>query len=209
MAARLRVAILSNTHFSKTGAASKSRALHRIIGSIAFVGAPRAVYAIVQDPADDRRRLMLCVKNNIAATPRGLAYTLEQAVAGYEDDGQVIHATRVVWAAEPVEMTADEAIVASEAALRGSAITEPPELEEAKSFLQGLLANGPMAPDAIMEEARRAGISTATLRRAKTALGVVSRPDKVGGVVRGWNWHLPTRCSPSPDAHVTGGEHVA
>jgi RecA-family ATPase len=38
MAERTRTAILSVTHFSKMGAATTTKALHRFIGSIAFVG---------------------------------------------------------------------------------------------------------------------------------------------------------------------------
>ena len=37
MAERMRVAVLSVTHFSKSGAANTTKALHRFIGSIAFV----------------------------------------------------------------------------------------------------------------------------------------------------------------------------
>ena len=42
IAERTRIAILSVTHFSKAGAGSTTKALHRFIGSIAFTGAPRA-----------------------------------------------------------------------------------------------------------------------------------------------------------------------
>ena len=49
MAERLKVAILSITHFSKSGSGNTSKALHRFIGSIAFVGAPRAAFAVIED----------------------------------------------------------------------------------------------------------------------------------------------------------------
>ena len=49
MAERCRVAVLTITHFSKTGAANTTKALHRFIGSIAFTGAPRAAFAVVED----------------------------------------------------------------------------------------------------------------------------------------------------------------
>jgi RecA-family ATPase len=194
MASRLRVAILSNTHFSKAGAANKSRALHRFIGSIAFVGAPRAAFAIIQDSADETRRLMLHVKNNIAPKQQGLAYTLEEAVAGYTGDREAVFATRIVWAAEPVETTADEAIAATEASLRANAAPAAPDREEAKRLLQDLLANGKaMSPEEIQAEAKEAGISWATVRRAKSDLGVVSERQTIEGkgAVGPWQWRLP------------------
>ena len=47
MADRARVAILSITHFSKSGANNTTKALHKFIGSIAFTGAPRAAFAVI------------------------------------------------------------------------------------------------------------------------------------------------------------------
>jgi len=61
----------------------------------------------------------------------------------------------------------------------------PSALEEAATFLQDLLANGPVKADVIFEEAEKAGIASATLRRAKTALGVDSY--KEGSA---WFWFL-------------------
>jgi putative DNA primase/helicase len=71
MAERTRVAILSVTHFSKGGANSTSKALHRFIGSIAFIGAPRAAFAVIEDAEDEGRRLFLHAKNNLASPPQG------------------------------------------------------------------------------------------------------------------------------------------
>src|SRR4029450_5688429 len=57
MAERTNVAVLSITHFSKAGAATGAKALHRFIGSIAFVGAPRVAFALI---ADGRMRSGAC-----------------------------------------------------------------------------------------------------------------------------------------------------
>jgi hypothetical protein len=59
------------------------RAIYRFVGSIAFVGAARTGFAVVKDPDDDARRLVLPVKSNVGAMPSGLAYRLEQVVVGY------------------------------------------------------------------------------------------------------------------------------
>jgi len=73
--------VLTNGHFSKAGAANKSRASHRFIGSIAFVALPRIAFAVVMDPEDKDWPLVLHVRNNIAEAAPGLAYRLVQSLA--------------------------------------------------------------------------------------------------------------------------------
>ena len=65
---RMRVAVLSITHFSKGGANTTTKALHRFIGSIAFIGAPRIAQVIIED-TDNDRRLLLHAKNNLGLAP--------------------------------------------------------------------------------------------------------------------------------------------
>jgi len=55
MAEGARVAVLSVTHFSKAGANTTAKALHRFIGSIAFTGAPRAAFAVIEDTEHEGR----------------------------------------------------------------------------------------------------------------------------------------------------------
>ena len=82
MAERTRVAVLSVTHFSKAGAGTNAKAIHRFIGSIAFVGAPRMAFIVIEDPEDESRRLFLHAKNNLAPPPPGLAFRLKQTIVG-------------------------------------------------------------------------------------------------------------------------------
>ena len=49
LAERQRVVLLSVTHFSKGGSGQGVRALHKIIGSISFVAAPRFAFAVMED----------------------------------------------------------------------------------------------------------------------------------------------------------------
>lgn len=83
-------------------------------------------------------------------------------------------------------MTADEAL----AAVAGG-VEEHGALAEAKSFLIDLLTAGPLPRKELEKAADGAGISDKTLRRAKTALGVVA--ERTGGLAGEgkWTWRLP------------------
>ena len=193
MAERMRIAILSITHFSKSGAATTTKALHRFIGSIAFVGAPRAAFAVIEDSSDTERRLLLHAKNNLAAPPQGLAFRLKQTIVG--DLGKGIVASRVEWEQEPVTVTADEALAAEAA---GAANTSSGV--EAENFLQELLAEGPVPAKQVRADVEAAALSWSTVKRAKARLGIKAEKDGMDG---GWSWSLPRRGSNlSEEDHV-------
>lgn len=200
MAERMRVAVLSVTHFSKTGASNTTKALHRFIGSIAFTGAPRAAFAVIEDAEHVGRRLFLSAKNNLALAPQGLAYRVEQCLVGAGHD---IVASRVVWDAAPVTITANEALAADAAG--GLAQTAR---EEAAGWLATVLADGPMSAADVRSQAEAAGLAWATVRRAKDRLGIVPERISEGSDGAGrWVWSLPSesaRCSRLPQgAHVS------
>ena len=69
-------------------------------------------------------------------------------------------------------------------------------LGEAKAFLADMLSNGPLPQKAVKGEAAGAGLSWATIRRAKEALGAEARKTGMDG---GWEWALPPRCSRNPE----------
>jgi len=186
MAERTRVAILSITHFSKANVGTATKALHKFIGSIAFVGAPRAAFAVLEDPNDKDRRLFLHAKNNLAEPPQGLAFRLEQFIVG-----EGIVTSRVMWEPEPLSITADEALAAD-----GKSSLA---LTEAECFLQALLADGPVLSKQVDAEAQEAGVARATLRRAKANLGIKSYKDGMKG---GWFCALPKALNSTEDAHL-------
>jgi putative DNA primase/helicase len=189
MAERMGVAILSITHFSKSGVGTAKKAIDSFIGSIGFVAAPRAAFAVVGDPDDKDRRLFLHVKNNLAERPQGLAFRLEPSVVG---EGVVT--SRVKWEREPVSITADE-VLAVDAASKNSALA----IEEAKAFLQELLADGSVPSKTVASEAEEAGVSVASLRRAKDKLGIKAYKDGMKG---GWFCALPKALNTNEHAHL-------
>jgi putative DNA primase/helicase len=181
-AERLKVAILTITHFSKSGSNTPKKALHRFIGSIAFVGAPRIALVLVEEEGSERR-LLLHAKNNLAMPPQGLAFTIRQSIVGA--NGQGIVASRVAWDPEPVTVTADEAL-----AVEAAASPKGHQREEAKDFLQQLLADGPVGVDHVNKQAGALGLTPRTLKRARADLGVIATKGAFEG---GWALSLPPK----------------
>ncbi len=174
LAAEKRVAIVCVTHLRK----GEGAAMYRAMGSLAFVAAARAAWAVVRDPADPLRRLVLAVKNNLAAdVANGLAYTID----GHGPGGSPV----VCWSAEPVTITADEAL-APPPKRRGRPADDR---EDAEEWLRRTLANGPRLGTEVTDEAVNGeGIAKRTLDRARRAVGVVAyRPEHRGP----WWWRLP------------------
>jgi putative DNA primase/helicase len=188
MAERTGVAVLSVTHFSKSAAGS-GKALHRFIGSIAFTAAARCAFAVIEDAEQEGRQLFLAVKNNLARTPQGLAYRLEQCQVGDRAD---IGASHVIWDAKHVSISANEAMAADAAG--GETRTAKADATE---LLRELLAAGPAHVAKIEEQARSAGLlgegerigQSKPFRAARSALGVKSYQPE-GRQAPGWCWRL-------------------
>jgi putative DNA primase/helicase len=184
MAARLRVAVVSITHFSKGAGQS---AVNSFIGSIAFVAAARAAFIVTRDPdnPDPARRLFVQAKNNLAADVGGLAFRVEQRLVSKD-----IVASAITWEGERIARTADEILQANREG------NEKPERAEAEEFLRDALAAGPRPSTEIEAEAKGAGIAWRTVRRAQQALGIkpyrrAEAGDGLGKSGR-WYWSLPT-----------------
>ncbi len=172
-AERRRIAVVAVMHLNK---ATQMRALYRTGGSIAFVAAARAVFAVTTDPEapDSPRRLFAPLKMNLAPRPLTLAF----AVAGAPP--------RIEWEREPVLG------VDVEAALRGPlADDERSGRQEAVDFLRAELADGPRPAAEVQRSARDYGIAPRTLDRAKKELSIISRRQGGTGERGHWEWALP------------------
>jgi hypothetical protein len=172
MAERTGAAVLVIRHLNK---GQGSQAIYRGGGSIGITGAARAVFLVAKDPQDDTRRIVACVKNNLAPMPPALAYTIVGVNGG---------SARLRWDPRPVEITADQLLAAGieAAAGKGSAV------DEAEKFLRDRLKEGPKLVTDLKSEAGAAGIRPATLRRAQKKLNV--QHEKQTGKTGRWEWKL-------------------
>jgi hypothetical protein len=182
MAARLNVAVIGNTHLSKS--ADNNKALYRFVGSIATIAAARTAFVIVEDHEDSTRRLFLNAKNNLAPIQPGMAFRVEQHIVA-----PGVLGSTVGWESGHVNETADSALTFD----GGQAGTAK---DDAIELLQRILADGPLLVREIEREARDCGLLGDTaqigqckpLRAARQALGVKVSKDGMRG---GWVWSLP------------------
>jgi putative DNA primase/helicase len=145
LAEKHRVAVVAISHLTKAPA----KTIYRTLGSIGFVAAARAAWAVVEDGGNDKRRLFLPVKNNLADAT-GLAFRI---VDGCVD-----------WESDPVIVRIDD--------LDGRA---PTRRDEAADWLRSHLADGPKPAREVSEAAEAGGIKEPTLRRAKDMVRVKSK----------------------------------
>ncbi len=168
IAQRHEVAILSVSHLNK----GQGNAMYRTMGSLAFVAAARAVYAVADDLDDPQRRLVLPVKNNLGNDTTGLAYKIEVAASG---------APVIAWENEAV--TDD-----IEAVLNAGASDQRSELSEAVQWLASEVSGGPVDTKVLKARANESGHSWRTVRRAQEQLKVKARKTGANG---GWQWWHP------------------
>jgi hypothetical protein len=172
------VAIVIVRHLSKSGGAN---ALYRGGGSIGIIGAGRTGLLVAPDPDDEGRRILAVAKNNLALKPPALAYRI------VSDE---LHACgKIVWDGQTSHRAND---LLDKPVRRGPA--KSPAVEAASDFLVGVLAEGPQWVQVVQDQTKAAGVSWATVRRAKDRLGV--RAVKVGGWTadeQGWKWVLPPK----------------
>jgi hypothetical protein len=185
LAARHGVAVIGVNHLRK----GEGPAMYRAMGSLAFVAVARAVYCVARDKHDvtGKRRLFLPMKSNLSEDGDGLAYSLDET---FSANGQPV----VKWETAPVSISADEAL-SDDGGWHGDDDddSDTSELEEAKTWLADMLANGPMAAKEIHKQATQDRISPSTLNRAKKDLGV--KAHKAKGVAHGaWSWSMGEGC---------------
>ena len=165
LAEKHQVAIVAMNHLNKNGKGPKSRSL----GSGAFVQVARIELRVVEDPQDPDRRLLLPVKNNLAAAP-GLAYRIQSGSNG---------AGFAVWEEGTVDITIGEVEA-------DGSDGDQSTIEEVVEWLRGFLSDGPVKASEAHSQAKKNGFALSTLKRAKKKLRVDAKQSD-----RAWWWNLP------------------
>jgi putative DNA primase/helicase len=164
MANRLRIAVVAVTHLNKGGGGGSQNALNRFAGSIAFVAAARAAFAVIEDPEDDERRFLLQAKNNLGKKCEGLAFRIEQRLVG--DD---VMSSNVMFEGNHVSESIDEALSASEN--RGSMKDQSGGgKEDIMQFLKDVLSSGPVDVLEVERQARAAALLEEDKRLSKSKM---------------------------------------
>lgn len=185
MADEVGVAVIVVRHLNK---ASGAQAIYRGGGSIGIVGAARCSFLVAKDPDDERLRVFAGVKNNLAPMPPSLSFSVE-GVGG---------ASKVAWGG--ISSHGADALLAVPSSSKQSTT-----LDEAKGFLKDLLADGQVDAKEVQKEAASAGITAATLRRAKKVLHIRVEKQSFKG---GWGWTLPQDALEVPKMLIQNGEHL-
>jgi putative DNA primase/helicase len=196
LGAYLGAAVLGISHFSKgTGGRDPT---DRVTGSVAFGAVARVVLVaakVKNEDGDEDRRILARAKSNIGPDDGGFEYGLEQVevLPG-------ISASRVTWG-RAIDGTARELLTEpdqesddDEASAKGSA----------EAFLKATLT-APTTVKTVQAEAKDAGHSWATVRRASDSLGVVR---KKGGMGAGWYWSLPEGAHKTSKVLTKNSEHL-
>lgn len=179
LAAKCDCAVLGITHFAKGGQGTDPA--QRVVGSVAFTAVARVVMVAAKVKGDEEgqdTRILARSKSNIGPDDGGFQYHLEQSepIPG-------IHASHIAWG-KAVQGTARELL------------TDPDEPQQEQSdasakdaaidFLVEILKDGSAPSKYVETEARAAGVSWATVRRAADTIGVTKR--KMNDA---WYWFRP------------------
>ena len=196
-AERYGVAVVVLRHLNK---ATGGSALYRGGGSIGIIGAARVGLMAGRDPADENLVVLACSKNNIAARPDSLAFRL---VSSPNDPGTAV----IRWEGTS-PLSAED--------LCRPAPSDSPARDEAQDWLEAELEGGPRPAADLYRAAEAAGITEATLKRAKRRLNVESKRVEGAAGDGYWVWELPRaekakggNQAGKPKVLIPGGEHLS
>lgn len=183
MAEDTNASIVALRHLNKTS--SEHNAMYRGGGSIAIIGAARTAFVVAKHPRDDARRVLACVKNNLAPMPEPIMYSVVR--------GDKWNTARIQWHQEPCNVSLLELMRGPVKDMPGP---EPTARDNATVFILAFLEDGPKLATDMQAMAELQDISQATLYRAARQLGVKRTTERTDdGTTRKW-WSLPDHHEP-------------
>ncbi len=180
LAAELGAAILMLSHLNK--GSGDSNAMSRVTGSGAFIAAARSGWLVEKDPddEDERRRLLVPLKNNLGDDSTGFSYSLETVQLTPD-----IETSRVRFGGT-VQMKAAELLQRQSSDCEQRSLTD-----DATEFLETYLEAGAQPSKDAMRAAEAEGHTPKSIRRAREKLRVVVR--RAGsGKQHTSTWELPS-----------------
>jgi hypothetical protein len=174
------IAILGISHFSK-GSGGRDP-IERVLGSIAFSGAARMLWAIAQKEAGEFNRVLVRGKSNNGKDRDGFEFRIsEKLIEAQGVGGQpiLLPTSHIEWGSA-IEGSARQILAQAEALDEDGGS----QLDYAKEFLLELLSEGRVPTKKAESEAKAAGIAPSTLRRAAKSLKI--KRLKGRGEEKGW-----------------------
>lgn len=191
LAERTKAAVVVVRHLNKRVGAA---ALYRGGGSIGIIAAARTGLLLAPDPDAPAgpERILAVEKSNLASKPPALRLRL------VDDPGT--NQSRIQWCGT-THHTATTLLA------EPTTVRDRSPIDEAVEFINDQLTAGPIAATEVQSAAHDAGISPATLNRAKRRCDVVSR--KAGGPSgeQSWFWELPGKRL-DEGSHSGPGDHL-
>lgn len=108
---------------------------------------------------------------------------------------QIPSAPTLLWEPNPLALTPDQ-LSHLKPPLPAPSLEHDSQLQSAITFLQKILADGPIKATQLNEDAAANLISDGTLRRAREALNLIARKSHYNGT---WYWSLPSDPRPIPN----------
>lgn len=184
LAQQTRAAFLLLRHLNKD--TREGKALYRGGGSIGFTGSARSVLLAAPKPSEDGVRVLAQTKANLARP--GEARSLEWRVISWSEDEEIV---QIKWLGV-CELTADQLLRPADGRRDDYA------RREATAFLRTVLADGPRPSKEVEREAKDAGISPTTLKRARGDAAVHTyRVRSDDGKTSAWFQHLTEQECPA------------
>lgn len=163
--------VLLVVHLNKR---SDGGAHQRFNGTGAWVAVSRVAYLVAEDEIDHTRH-MLPVKNNLGNDKYGFIYEIKEKIL--DANGEEIKTSHISWI--------DKSYRSANELLTPARKTQSKAVDEAKNFLEEELSGGTKPVNDIKDAAKNAGISWASIRRAKDDMFITVKKGS-----EAWEWTL-------------------
>lgn len=172
LAQKYQCAIVLIMHLAK---GERKHSVYSSLGSADIPAAARSILLVGKDPNDPTKGAIVHIKSSLATPGPSIGFQ-------FTDDG--------------FKLTGESSITADAILNQTKNSPEDTKLENAKSFLKEMLADGKevLAAD-LYTEAAKLDISDRTLQRAKSVVGVSQKRSGYGKFGR-WYWYIPCHTTP-------------